>query len=408
MLHLKEFVFLVFILLFFCFNISFTFGQNIASTDFCLVLDPGHGGKDHGCAGHHSREKEIVLAIAKNVQEKLMHRSTGMRVLLTRDQDQFVSLDKRSNVANEAQADLFISLHCNAIHVPSVRGAETYVMGLHTSDENLEVAKRENNSILYEDDFINTYGGYDPNSTEGHIILSLFQNVYLDQSIQFAEKLQQRLADVAARKNRGVKQAGFVVLRKTTMPSVLVELGFLTHSQEEQYLLSEAGQDQLAEGLIQAILWYRNEYHADDQVPIAYEIRDQRDLKAIPKEALQSQPVSVVSLPKSVEKRPVESRLHYTVQIAATKQEAHFDLDAFGEEAPPIRTIEEDGLFKYQLGPFDTKATADIIKKQSRNLGFNASFIVAYDGSDKINIEIAERMEAEKRRMSNLAVGMKP
>lgn len=222
-----------------------------------IVIDAGHGGKDPGCLGSNSREKHIALGIALSFAQQLRDRYPDLRVILTRDDDTFIPLDERAAIANRAQADLFVSIHCN--YMPGSQatdGSETYVMGLHTAQHNLDVAKRENESILLEEDYEKKYD-YDPNSSEGHILLSLYQNVHLDQSILFASFAEQKMHEVTGRRTRGVKQAGFVVLKETTMPSVLVETGFLSSPTEEANLLSDEGQQSTAQALVAAFSDYR-------------------------------------------------------------------------------------------------------------------------------------------------------
>jgi len=221
---------------------------------YTIVIDPGHGGKDGGCSGVHSHEKEIVLAIGKKVKTLLEKKHTQVRVVMTRDKDVFIPLHERAKKANQENADLFISLHCNSIAGrPHVHGSETYVLGLHRADDNLEVAKRENSAILLEENYQKHYEGFDPNSAAGHILLSMVQNAYLDQSIELAHRIEHHLSFHAGRHSRGVKQAGFLVLRETTMPSVLVETGFLTHRSEEDFLRDEEGQWKVAQSVVKAI-----------------------------------------------------------------------------------------------------------------------------------------------------------
>ncbi len=224
-----------------------------------VVIDAGHGGHDPGCSGAHSREKHIALAISKKLAQLMQERMPGLRVILTRDKDVFIPLQERAAIANRNNADMFISIHCNYMPGSSAtRGSETYVMGLHTADENLEVAKRENAAILHEDNYQENYNGYDPNSAEGHIMLSMFQNAFLDQSILLANKVEKRFAE-AERKSRGVKQAGFLVLRETAMPSILIETGFLSSRREEAYLKTAAGQEVIANAILEAFVEYKYE-----------------------------------------------------------------------------------------------------------------------------------------------------
>lgn len=229
-----------------------------------VVIDAGHGGHDPGCSGAHSREKHIALAISKKLAEIMRERFPALQVILTRDKDVFIPLQERAAIANRNEADMFISIHCNYMPGSSAtRGTETYVMGLHTADENLEVAKRENAAILHEDNYVENYGGYDPNSPEGHIMLSMFQNAFLEQSISLANKVEERFAE-SARKSRGVKQAGFLVLRETAMPSILIEAGFLSSRREEGYLKTAEGQLVIANAILEAFAEYKYEVEAVD------------------------------------------------------------------------------------------------------------------------------------------------
>ena len=245
--------------------------SQIAEEDYqikTIVLDAGHGGKDPGCSGKKSREKDIALGVVMKLGQKLQRAYPELNVVYTRDRDVFIPLHRRASIANDNQADLFISIHCN--YMPgstATRGSETYVMGLHTAEENLEVAKRENEAILYEDNYRATYG-IDPNSTEGHIFHSLMQSVHLDQSISFAAKVEEQIARYEQRKSRGVKQAGFLVLRETAMPSVLVETGFLSSYKDEAYLLSHTGQAKVAESVFRAFQDYKHEVE-DYTTPVA-------------------------------------------------------------------------------------------------------------------------------------------
>lgn len=222
-----------------------------------IVIDAGHGGHDPGCLGSNSQEKHIALAVSKRLASSIQEQYPEVKVILTRDKDVFIPLHERAHIANRNSADLFISIHCNFFpNRESISGSETYVMGLHTAEHNLEVAKRENSVILLEDNYEKNYD-YDPNSPEGHIMLSMYQNAYLEHSILFAEKIEARIKADAKRRSRGVKQAGFVVLKETAMPSVLVETGFLSNENEERYLLTPEGQQGIADAIVAAFGEYK-------------------------------------------------------------------------------------------------------------------------------------------------------
>ncbi|MCP4521740.1 MAG: N-acetylmuramoyl-L-alanine amidase [Cytophagales bacterium] len=221
-----------------------------------VIIDAGHGGKDPGCLGKHLEEADVALGIALELGRKIKKYYPSINVIYTRSADKFVELHERAAIANKKNGDLFISIHCNS--GPSKAfGTETYAMGLHTSTENLEVAERENSVVLKEDNYEANYDGYDPNSPISHIMLANSVNQHLENSLLFADKIQKRFKNVAKRKSRGVKQAGFVVLWKTAMPSVLIETGFLTNSQEEQYLGKKVNQQKIAASIFEAFKEYR-------------------------------------------------------------------------------------------------------------------------------------------------------
>lgn len=223
-----------------------------------LVIDAGHGGKDPGCHGAVANEKHIALSVAKELARIVEENLPDVKVILTRNADHFVELHERANIANKANADLFISIHCNS-GPSAAHGTETFTMGLHTSDGNLNVAKRENSVILSEDDYLEKYDGFDPNSSEAHILFSLYQNAYMDNSLKLAQKIEDQFKNRVNRHSRGVKQAGLLVLWKTAMPSVLIELGFLTNTNEEQYLNNAHNQVLMASGIYRAFKEYKFE-----------------------------------------------------------------------------------------------------------------------------------------------------
>jgi N-acetylmuramoyl-L-alanine amidase len=233
--------------------------QKLSSRVFTIVIDAGHGGKDSGALGSIVKEKDIALKLALRLGLYIQEYMPSVQVLYTRTTDRFIPLHERIALANNNHADLFFSIHCNATlnRSNTVSGTETYVMGLHRVTENLNVAKRENKAVLLEKDYVQNYGGYNPYSSEGHIMLSMYQNAYLSQSLLLAEKIEKQFIQTAKRKSRGVKQAGFLVLRTATMPCVLVETGFLSNSIEENYLNSEKGQVYTASAMYRAVKDYK-------------------------------------------------------------------------------------------------------------------------------------------------------
>lgn len=225
-----------------------------------VVLDAGHGGKDPGCHGHHARESRITLQLVLAVGRKIKEEMPDVRVIYTRATDRFIELAERSGIANRNRADLFISIHCNASPSSSrVYGTETYTMGLHKTEGNLDVAKRENAVILQEANYQQTYKGFNPNSPLAHIMLANYQHAFMGSSIEFAQKVERSFKHAAERTSHGVKQAGFLVLWRTTMPSVLIETGYLTNPDEENYLRSETGQQEISDAIYKAFVQYKNE-----------------------------------------------------------------------------------------------------------------------------------------------------
>lgn len=222
-----------------------------------IVIDAGHGGHDSGARGRNCKEKDITLAIALKTGKLIKKNCPGVEVIYTRETDVFVELYRRAQIANENKADLFISIHCNANPSPFPYGTESYVMGLHKSDANLAVAKAENASILLEDNYSKRYDGFDPNSPEAYIIFNLFQNAYLDKSLDFASRVETNFTAHTQMPDRGVKQAGFLVLYRTTMPGVLIETGFISNSKDEAFLMSPKGQDRVAFSIYRAFDEFR-------------------------------------------------------------------------------------------------------------------------------------------------------
>jgi N-acetylmuramoyl-L-alanine amidase len=228
-----------------------------------IAIDAGHGGKDPGCLGTKGvNEKDVALKIALKLGKLIEDSLPGVKVVYTRSTDKFVPLWQRASIANKHMADLFISVHCNAHTTSALSGAETYVMGLHKSSGNLNVSKRENDALKLEGDYEKTghYKDYDPGSPEAHIMLSLYQNAYLKHSIKLASKVQSKVRKQGKILDLGVKQAGFVVLWKTTMPSILIETGYLTNPANEAYLISEKGKNESASNIFEAVKEFKTEF----------------------------------------------------------------------------------------------------------------------------------------------------
>ncbi len=224
-----------------------------------VVIDAGHGGKDPGTHGKKHREKDITLAIALELGDVIEQYMPNVKVIYTRKTDVFIPLDERAAIANRNNADLFISIHCNAISKASMHGTETYCMGAHVNKGNLDVAKRENSTILLEKDYLQKYDGFNPKSPLAHIFFSNMQSAHITNSLRFASHVEDQFARRGGRVSRGVKQAGFIVLWKTAMPSALIETGYLTNAEEEKYLASKKGQVYLASAIYRAFRDYKEE-----------------------------------------------------------------------------------------------------------------------------------------------------
>lgn len=372
-------------------NINEELFQTLASVaekkkNFKVVIDAGHGGHDPGAVGKNSTEKELVLKMSIKLTDMIQKMYPEIEVIQTRTTDVFIPLFRRIQFANEQNADLFISIHCNYISSPKTRGTETFVMGLHRAGENLEVAKRENASILLESNFEANYDGYNPNSPEGHIIMSMFQNNYLDKSIELAADIEAQFAASHMSKSRGVKQAGFAVLRRASMPAVLVEAGFLSNEAEEAYLMSDEGQQAVTDALLKAIgAFYKN--NQNNQVtPTEQRIEQTNDVvtsstkstkntstEGSKKESAKTQTANGNQKISHAENKPT---IYYKVQIAALKNETA-DLDT-----PELRKIGKLSLVnqkdvnKYLVGDFISRESAEIAREKLKNLGYKGAFIV--------------------------------
>ena len=278
----------------------------MASAKFTLVIDAGHGGRDSGAKGKSAYEKNINLKVALAFGKYVEKNCPDVRVIYTRKTDEFISLAERAAIANRNKADLFISIHTNALPNGAVaRGFEVYTLGMHRANDNLEVAKRENSVILVEKDYKTRYQGFDPKSSESYIMFEFIQDKYMAKSVELAKLVQSNVCKIANRPNKGVHQAGFLVLRETSMPSCLVELGFITTPDEEKLLVSESGIDAHARGLYQAFLKYKNKF-AGGQAPFVGAVVEEQEnpTTASTKETIKEEPVK----PESKEKEPAKEK----------------------------------------------------------------------------------------------------
>ncbi|MDD5870055.1 MAG: N-acetylmuramoyl-L-alanine amidase [Bacteroidales bacterium] len=314
------------------------------SDKFVLVVDAGHGGKDYGALGVKANEKTINLNVALRLGKLVEKNFDNVKVVYTRSTDKFVSLQERANIANRAHGNLFISIHTNSIDKKNkartrISGSSTYTLGLHRTDDNFEVAKRENSVISLEDGYKMTYQDFDPNSTESYIIFELNQNRHVDRSIDLATKIQHRFAD-AGRKDNGVRQAGFLVLAKTSMPAVLVELDYICNPDQEDYLTSDDGQQQLAQAIYDAFADYyaANARYADT---LARTSKKSDKVSAAAKKPAEQKKAPTISPDDVI----------YRVQFLTSEKRLSMRSACFkGMDADKIKSYKEDGLYKYTYG----------------------------------------------------------
>ncbi len=325
---------------------------------FIVVLDAGHGGKDPGRPTSFGyKEKDIALDIVLRVGKQLEN-IDDIEVIYTRKKDVFLELRQRAAIANKADADLFISVHCNA-HNTQAYGTETYVLGLHRNESNFRVAQQENEVIFMEDDYEQNYEGFDPSSPESFIGLTLLQEDYLDQSILLARTIQNNFAQKLKRRDRGVKQAGFWVLHNTYMPSVLVETGFITNRKEGDYLNSERGKEEISKSILDAVLDYKSSLNPE---------------------------ISTENL--SVEDTKNIAQIIFKVQIAASSNKVAPKSYNFKGLSPISRT-KLTSVYRYFYGETTDYNKAKELKNEAIGVGYTSAFIVAYKNNTRISLKEA-------------------
>lgn len=339
-----------------------------------VVLDAGHGGKDPGAQSNGYKEKDVTLKIVKLLGAKIKKEFPDVNVIYTRDSDVFLELRERTAIANRNHADLFISVHCNANKKTAPYGSETFVMGLHKSKENFEVSKRENASILLEDNYQENYDGYDPNSDESNIIFTLLQNVHLDQSLTLAKNIQDRY-EARGRHNRGVKQAGFLVLYTASMPSILTEVGFISNAEERAYLISSSGQDEIAQNIFEAFRQYKRNVEGlpDDTQSYGKSYTAPAEVKteqvAVEKQVTTEKKVATE---KKKEAKPVT---YYKIQFMTTSSKINTKEKKFSK-MKTISYTKVDNKYKYTTGKFKSKSEAQEYLKSVKKMGYKDAFIV--------------------------------
>jgi len=331
---------------------------------FVLVIDPGHGGKDPGARGRKGKEKNINLAVATLAGQYIANEHPDVKIVYTRTKDVFIGLDERAEIANKVNANLFISIHSNALDkgASSFKGAEVYTFGVTRIEENLEVAKRENSVIMMEDNYEQKYLGYDPNSAESSIMFEFMVNLYADQSIKFASMVEKELVKTAGRDDRGVKQAGYLVLRKSAMPRILIELDYISNRKSENYLLSSEGQKSLARSISNAFTEYKKEFDRADKSSAKEQLSDK----------------------SATSEKPVASGKIYKVQILASpKKLPDKSRELKGYKAD---CFIEDKYYKYTVGESaDWNEINKLRQKVAKD--FKNAYIIAFENGIKVPVK---------------------
>jgi N-acetylmuramoyl-L-alanine amidase len=360
---------------------------NTESDRFILVIDPGHGGKDAGAVGKKGKEKNINLAVSKLLTQLVAEAHPDVKIIATREKDVFIGLDERANIANKANANLFISIHANSIGGKSkVRGAEVYTFGLSRTGENLEAAKRENSVILLEDDYQQKYEGFDPHSAESYIIFEFMQNKYVEQSIDFASLVQIELVGTAKRDDRGVRQAGFLVLRKSTMPRILIELDFISNPSAEDFMLSLAGQKTMARAICNAFTAYKKEFDRKstsvsqrNQPKKQDDMADRTGIKQ--KTTISANAGTKIDTETKSKTTANANKLVYKVQILASMKQ----IPENSGELKGYKTsfYKDKQWYKYTYGETsDWAEIKNILKRVSKD--FKSAFIVTFENGVKV------------------------
>jgi N-acetylmuramoyl-L-alanine amidase len=386
------------------------------ASGFTIVIDPGHGGKDPGTLGSSCKEKDIVLGVGLKLGELIASKQPDVKIIYTRNTDEFIELNERANIANKAKANLFISLHADHADSPSPHGPSTFTLGQNRTAENMAIAKRENSVILLEDDYKQRYEGFDPNSAESYIMFEFMQDNYMNQSIQLASTIQSKFV-ANGRYDRGVRQDVFLVLRCTSMPSVLVECGFLSNPNEQEFLKSEEGQEQTALSIYKGFADFRADYDRKStnsnslKKPVSNETisKPDRDIVAetnstyrkdtAVKEEKEALPGTIRTIKKTtvttITTTPLDTLdmgIVFKVQILASDVK----LSAGNKKLKGLDAdfYHEKGLYKYTVGSFRTFSEANR-KRQEVAARFPDAFVIAFRNRQKIAVEVA-KAEASK------------
>ena len=370
----KIFHFLAFCIALLMFSLH-SIGQNDDYKIKTIVIDPGHGGKDPGAIGSKCKEKDIVLAISLKLGKYIEEHFPDIKVIYTRKEDKFIELHKRTEIANSKKADLFISIHANSNTSKYAHGTETYIMGLHKTTQNLEVAKKENAVILKEENYQEQYEGYDPNSGIIDIINSLYQQINMKQSLSIAANIQTRFTKNTKLRDRGVKQAGFLVLYKNTMPCILIEAGFISNREEEKYLMSKNGQDTLAWSIFQAFSDYKKQFETGITLENNTENNTQDIIKKINTNTADDND------------KEDKHEVCFKIQIMASGEKIPLDSSIF-KGLDKVEVFNENSMYKYVIAKKNSYVEISEIQKEIKQL-FPDAFIIDFKNGKKISVKNA-------------------
>ncbi len=353
---------------------------------FTVVLDAGHGGHDAGAVGSFSKEKNINLRYTLLVGDMIKKNMPDVKVIYTRDKDVFVNLNERARIANRNKADLFISIHTNSSKNSSANGMETFTLGVSKSKENMEVAMLENSVITKEEDYEKNYEGFDPNSVDSYIMFEFMKDQFIDQSISCADFIQQKMIKASKRNDRGVRQAGFLVLRATSMPSILIELGFISNKEEEKFLNNNDNQVKLATAIFNGIKDYKHELDKKSGTSVNEELN--KDVKVEDKVEIKTENINDKNIKTKEDTIPNSSFLipnsdyEFYIQYLVSKNNYSADNAVFKGHTP-TKVINENNLYKYLIGPYDVNTVFN--KRNEITKDFPDAFIVAYKEGKKVS-----------------------
>ncbi len=398
-----------------CFSLLFCVFSIISysqSSNFKVAIDAGHGGKDFGAVYNGHIEKNIALGVALKVG-KILESTPGVDVLYTRSTDVFIELVERANIANRADANIFVSIHCNANKNAAASGTETYVMGMTKSASALEAARRENSVITLEKDYKEKYQGYDPNQPESKILIDLTVETYLENSIELAGKVQDQFTDKLGKKSRGVKQAPYMVLHKAYMPRILIEMGFISNPDDGAFLDSEEGQHQIARAIADAVISYKKEYYGSGidtdggikpservpkEIPAAQPDPDTVVTKPVAKAPTTTTPVKTAPAKQpepKVETPEVAGNVVFKVQLAVSSNKLELTPANFNGLSA-ISVLMAGNMYKYMYGQTGDYYEAKRLQGEARSKGYSSAFVVAFVDGKKSTVD--EALKALNKR----------